>query len=191
MATSRKSFLTQGQIFNIAGIKSGSKQAQIKKILIREGLIVEHRLQVGKTFTSVWEPTEKAYKTIKHKRPKFKGKGGYLHQFIASHMKTWATNRDHKVKIEFFLSNNKAIDLVLQKQAETIFVEIAISPPLDKEVKNIKKDLETEIKPNQIILVVPNSKIKKKLIGLILSDKQLGNHVEQISVELAGDYIEV
>src|SRR5690606_27324095 len=72
-------FLTQGEIFEKAGIRSGSTQARIKRAMLRQSLIIEHKLQVGKTFASVWEPTTKCYEDAGISQSRHKSKGGYLH----------------------------------------------------------------------------------------------------------------
>lgn len=57
-------FLTEGEIFAKAGITAGSAKAQIKKELIRLGMIIEHELQRGKGRMNVWEPTDKLWSEL-------------------------------------------------------------------------------------------------------------------------------
>ena len=183
-------FLTQGQLFQIAGIKSGSKQVKIKKELIRLGIIKEHKLQKGKTYLSIWEPTEKAYLIAGIAKPKYASKGGYLHQFIAHHLRQWAQKTGYSVVIEFFLSNNKAVDEVLRKESSLIFCEIGISPPIEKEMSNIIKDFETDLIPDKLIMAVKNGSMKRKLEKLIENDNRLFNYRHKIEVILAGNIIQ-
>ena len=57
-------FLTEGEIFAKAGVTAGSMKGQIKKELVRLGMIVEHELQCGKARMNVWEPTEKLWSEL-------------------------------------------------------------------------------------------------------------------------------
>jgi len=179
-------FLTQGEIFKNAGITSGSKQSKLKKLCIRDSLIKEHKIQTGKTHAVVWEPTDKAYKHIQLEKPTFKSKGGYLHQFIAHRIKEWAQAQGYEVDIEYQLQSGKQVDLTLRKQDELLFLEIAISPPLDKELSNYEQDLNSEPKPNRLIAVAQHSKARKHLEQLIQEDLHLRNRVE---VRLAGEFL--
>ena len=81
-------FLSQQEILDLLNITSGSIISRTKKELKINGYIKTHKLQIGKTHSSVWEPTEKAYKLVSLTKPKWESKGGYLHQFIAHHLKT-------------------------------------------------------------------------------------------------------
>jgi hypothetical protein len=182
-------FLIQNEIFKICGIESGSKQAKIKRELIKQSFIVDHILQIGKARASVWEPTQKAYETLNIQMPKHHSKGGWLHQFLAHRISERAKEKDYTAAIEFYLSNNKAVDVVLRKPDNLIFIEIAISEPLEKEISNIIMDLETDLFPNKLILAVQNSKMRKKLEKLIADNSQLPKYKELITIELAGNLI--
>lgn len=182
-------FLFQGAIFRRAGITSGSAQAKLKKAALKLGLIIEHKLQFSKTMMSVWEPKEKAYQMAGIPRPQYRSKGGYLHQFMAHHVKQWAVKSGYKVEIEFVLANGKAVDLMLCKGDELIFIEIAISPPLEKEIMNIVKDCDTDLKPDQLRVLVKDRKTLKKLDQMITSDNRLAKYREKIQLELAGEYV--
>jgi hypothetical protein len=57
-------FLTEGEIFAKAGVTAGSMKGQIKKELVRMGMIVEHELQCGKGRINVWEPTDKLWSEL-------------------------------------------------------------------------------------------------------------------------------
>lgn len=182
-------FLTQGELFEKLEINSGSKQAKVKKQLIQQNLIVDHKLQAGKTFVSVWEPTDKAYELVGIQKPRHRSKGGYLHQFIAHRIKEWAEKQGYKVDVEFFLDNNKAVDLALRKPNELVFVEIAVSPPLEKEVANILKDMSTELVPDRLLMVATDGKAKKELAQLVQGENQLDCVRNKIEISLAGAYL--
>ena len=181
-------FLTQGELFAKAGITSGSKQSKLKKICIRENLIKEHKIQVSKTYTSIWEPTKKAYELIKTKKPKHKSKGGYLHQFIAFRIKEWSIKNNYSVEIEYMLSNNKLVDLALRKNDELILVEIAVSPPLEKEISNYLKDFKA-ITPDRLIAVTPDKKVKSAIELLISKESRLAGFKDKIEIRLAGEFL--
>lgn len=182
-------FHSQGALFRKAGITSGSVQAKIKKDLLRFSLIIEHQLQIGKTKLSIWEPTDKAYDIVGMKKPRHKSKGGYPHQFIAYHMRIWAKEQDYSADIEFMLSNGKAVDLVLRKGSELIFVEIAVSPPLQKELTNIIKDFSSDMIPDSLVVAVVNGRTRNQLVKLIACDDRMASYRDRIQVVLAGDFI--
>lgn len=183
-------FLTQGQLFKKLEITSGSRQSSLKKMLIREDLIIEHRIQVGKTHSVVPEPTIKAYEKGGVSPGKFKSKGGYLHQFLAHHFAVWGNTKSYDVNIEFFLSSGKALDVVLRKPDVLIFVEIAISEPLSKEITNVLRDLETELTPTEFWILVVDGKMKRKLEQLIARSSEIVQFRNLIKVKLAGDFIQ-
>jgi hypothetical protein len=185
----KKPFLLQGAIFEKAGITSGSGQAKIKNTLKQHHLIVEHKLQVGKTYASVWEPTSKAYEVIEISKPQFNSKGGYLHQFIAHHISEWATGKGYLVEVESQLSNGKAVDLILRKDNKLVFIEIAISEPLEKEISNIIKDFGVDSPSDRLILVVKDGKSLKKLAQLIDLDDRLKGIQNKVEVGLACSFM--
>lgn len=182
-------FLFQQEILDLLNITSGSTTSKTKKELKTYGLIKEHKLQVGKTNLSIWEPTSEAYKKIGLTLPTWESKGGYLHQFCAYHIKKIGIENGHHVEVEYFLKNGKAIDLLLKNENEVIFIEIVTSYPLEKEISNIIKDFSTELKPNLLLMVVQNGKMKTKLEKRILSDKQLDSFRDKIKIVLAGNLI--
>lgn len=182
-------FLTQGELFEKIGITSGSKQAKIKKQLIQQNFIIDHKLQVSKAFVSVWEPTERAYALVGIKKPRFRSKGGYLHQFIAHRIKKWAELQGYEADIEFMLETGKALDLALRKPQELVFVEIAVSPPLEKEISNLLKDLATDLVPDRIILAAIDGKMKRQLEHLIAAESRLDRFRDRIEIMLAGSFL--
>lgn len=181
-------FFTQGELYAKAGITSGSKQSKLKKICIREGLIKEHKLQVAKTYTSIWEPTKKAYEFIDKRKPKHKSKGGYLHQFIAFRIKAWGLKNNYSAEIEYMLSNNKLVDLALRKKDELILIEIAVSPPYKKEISNYLKDFKA-ITPHRLIAITPDKKVKSAIELLISKESRLAGFKDIIEIRLAGEFL--
>lgn len=182
-------FYTQGEIFKKAGVTSGSKQSRMKKTLIRQRLITEHRLQTGRTKAIVWEPTEKAYNAVGLPQPKFPSKGGYLHQFGVHQVVQWGRQNNYLAEIEYLLPNKKSVDVVLKKEKEVSLVEVGISRPIDKEIHNIVKDLSSGIAPDKILMAVKDGKTKKKIEELIRADEYLSNCGVNIEVTLIGDFI--
>lgn len=182
-------FLALGQIFRAAGIVTGSKQTRLKNLGIRLGVIQEHRLQVNKTHVAVLEPTAKAYELVGKVRPQLPSKGGYLHQFIAHHVKEHALQQGYQVDVEFMLSNGKAVDLILRKGSEIIFVEIAVSPPLAKELENCVKDLSTDLQPDKLVILARDKKDRFELESLVFGDNRLVRYCDKIQVSLAGNFI--
>jgi hypothetical protein len=184
-------FLTQGEIFKKVGISSGSKQAKIKKELIRRLLIIEQKIQKAKTYFSIWEPADKAYEIINKSRPTHRSKGGYLHAFLTHRIKKWGESHGYEVKIEFMLSNNKAVDLVLKNEQQLVFVEVAISRPFEKEIRNIIKDFATELIPDRLAIAAKDSKTRKKIQNLVDNNDSLDAYRNKIDIILAGDLITI
>lgn len=182
-------FLTQQEIYDHINSSSGSKSAKMKKKLISNGYIIEHKLQVGKTYNSIWEPTEKAYNLIGIPKPVFKSKGGYLHQYCAYHLQHIALEQKYHVDIEFFLENGKAVDLLVKNDIQTLFIEIVTSYPLEKEISNIIKDFSADIRPSSLLIVVQNGKMKKRLEKLVASDKRIEEFISKLQIVLAGNII--
>lgn len=182
-------FLTQGQIMNKAGILSGSQQTKLKNIAIREGLITIHKLQVGKTYTSIWEPLDKAYELIKLKKQVFSSKGGYLHQFIAHHVVQWAKNKGKNASIEYLLENKKAVDVAVDTGEGMDFYEIVVSKPYEKELSNIEKDLATSPQPENLIFLVTDNKVKATFEAMLTSAEITEQTRNKVEVKLAGDYL--
>lgn len=182
-------FLNQGELFKKAEITSGSKQSKLKKACIRERLIKEHKIQISKTYTSIWEPTKKAYELIKLKKPKHKSKGGYLHQFIAFRTKEWGLKNDYDVEIEHLLSNNKSVDLHLRKNTKSVFIEIAISAPFEKEISNYIKDFQSKPIPDKLIAIAPNRKVINKIKKLLKKESRLTEFKNRIELKLAGEFL--
>ncbi|RKX21215.1 MAG: hypothetical protein DRP35_04840 [Candidatus Zixiibacteriota bacterium] len=182
-------FLSQQKILNLFKITSGSIISKTKKDLKINGYIKTHKLQIGKTHSSIWEPTDKAYKLVGLTKPTWESKGGYLHQFIAHHFKINGIKDGYHVEIEYLLDNGKAVDILYQKNDETIFIEIATSYPLEKEISNIIKDFSSSLIPDQFIIAAQNGKMKKQLEHLINNDNRIDSYQNKIKVVLAGNLI--
>jgi len=182
-------FLTREEILSMAGISSGSKTLNIQKHLAGEGLILLHRLPVGKTIRLIWEPTSKAYNLYNIDHPDFESKGGYLHQFICHRIKKNLESKGYDVQVEYFLSNGKAVDLIFRKSDKIGFIEIATSQPINKEISNFIKDLETDLKPDWLISAVKDGDMKRSLEKLISKYSDLTGLQNNINFVLAGNLI--
>lgn len=172
-----------------AEITSGSVRNKILKTLTRYQLVIVHTLQIGRQRHQIWEPTLKAYETLDLSKPSYPSKGGFMHQFCAQQIESAAMKKSYKVTKEFMLPNNKAVDLALSKGNTLIFVEIAISPPMKKELKNIVADLATQTRPNQLIMVTLNKKAKREIEGLVKADPRANVYANRIKFMLVGDFI--
>lgn len=184
-------FLIQSEKFAKAGIASGSKQKSIKMELLRQNLIREHKIQVGKGHVIVWEPTEEAYRVAGLSKPQFHSKGGWLHQWAVHHIRKWALANSYQATIEFLLDSGKAVDLVLTKGDGTLFIEVAISHPFSKELVNLRKDLRTGLKPSELIFAVQDSRSRAMLQNLIEQDLVPTPVIPKISVRLIGEFLEL
>ena len=182
-------FLTQGELFGITQISSGSLQSKITGRLKAAGFIVVHKLQIKKTHYSIWEPTPLAYRALAISPPHLPSKGGYLHKFIASRVGSNLKNLGYEVHTEYRLSTGKAVDIAAFKGKVLIFLEIAVSPPLSKEVSNVTMDIDSPLKPARILVLALNGHAKRKLEALIAQERTLESSRSLITVILAGDVI--
>lgn len=171
------------------GIVSGSKFSRIKKSLQERQLIIEHRLQIGKAYTSIWEPTPEAIRLANAKESRLKSKGGYLHQFVANRIVLWAKRNGYKAEIEARLESDKAVDVFLRRSGEQLIVEIALSRPLLKEISNTLKDFAKDVTPNQLQLLVKDSRTAREIRKLIEEEERIRRHLPRIEVRLAGFYV--
>lgn len=184
-------FLTQGEIFKRAGIESGSSQSSIKHQLVAQGFVVEYRLQVGKTFAIVLEPTDKAFGLVGISKPSYHSKGGYLHQFVAHRVAEWAKVKGLQPEIEFMLSNGKAVDVMWQIDNSWTFLEIAVSKPLTKELSNYAKDFQGGLIPEKLVVICIDSRDQSELKTLVESDSSLDGVRVRIEFRLAGDFLKL
>lgn len=180
---------TTKQIKDRLNIKSGSIINRVKNELLMYGLTKLYKIQVAKTYLLIWALTDKAYELMYISRPVRHGKGGDLHCFVQENLHQPVKELGyHNTKIEYFLDDGKAVDFVASNGTELLFFEVSL-PPLEKELINIKKDFSASQKPDKLIMLVKNSKDKKKLIQLIESDMEYLQYQDKISVELIGDYV--
>jgi hypothetical protein len=119
----------------------------------------------------------------------FESKGGYLHQFCVYRIKERALRQGFTADVEFMLSNGKAVDLVLRREGEILFIEAATSEPMEKEVRNLVNNVTIELTPNQLIVAVKDTKMKRSLESLIAGSEELKMHLTKIRVVYAGDLI--
>ena len=182
-------FHCQGDLFRIAGITSGSAQARMKRELIRNGMVREHKLQARRGFLSIPEPTERAYNAVGIEKPQYPSKGGWLHQFCNSHVRATATADGYSVDTEFMLTNGKSVDQVHRKPSELIFVEIAMSYPMEKEITNVVKDFATDLQPDQLVVAVKDGKMKGTLEQLIEKEETVQAVRDRVKVVLSGNFV--
>ncbi|MEZ5357191.1 MAG: hypothetical protein R3F48_00080 [Candidatus Zixiibacteriota bacterium] len=183
-------FLIQNEIFNLADISSGSKKSKLKKYLINRGWYKEHTLQHSRKKIIILEPLPKAYRECDVQKSKSFSKGGYLHEFCRQRVIEYFEELGFKAKNEYFLSNNKAVDILLTKEDETVFIEIGISSS-KQELGNAIKNLSTSLIPTRLLMLCKDSKMKKKLESLIKAEEILEEFKKIISVELVGNYIKL
>jgi hypothetical protein len=185
-------FEIQSVILDSGGIRSGGKGNRVRRNLEDRGMIRVHKIQRGKGNVAIWEPTDRAYEAAGIEKPPVRTKGGgYVHSFCAYHISRWHQQQGYNVELERFLPlNGKAVDLVCRSGDRTVFVEVAVSPPLGKEIGNVIKDLAGGLKPDQLILAVMNANARKTLSKLIGKDTQLTPFRKLIQVKLAGDFVD-
>ena len=181
-------FRFQSQIFESAGISSGTKQKRIKGELLGFGLIREHRLQRGKGFLIFWEITDKSWTYLNQEPPQHHGKGGWLHQAAAFFLKDWSKRNGFACRLEAQIGpDKKAVDALLTKETgETWIVEFVFSEPA-KELSNLVSDLGSGIEISKLVFACRDGKLKQKLQSELESCPEFHQNREIVELCLAGD----
>lgn len=182
-------FISQTALFQLAGISSGSKQKKWKQILLTNGIIIEHVLQKGKGKIVFWEPTMKAWEITGLSKPLQNSKGGFLHQGFANLIAKNAGEKGYRVEIESFMPNGKAIDIVLRRVEEEIWIELGMST-MEREVSGLLDDLASGMLPTKIILACKDGKMKVNLLELIAGEPQLAPFQDKLQILLAADVMD-
>lgn len=189
MIRNKKQFCFYSEILELLNITSGSKKTRIKETAIKMGWAKEHKLQIKRNLQIILELLDPAYKLCKSHKPTFSSKGGFLHQFMCQRIKGHLKRIGYKVKVEFFLSNNKAVDLVAEKENQLLFIEIANSKV--ESLQNIIDDLSTPLKPTSHIICCRDSKLRNTQNELLKSSEELKKYHDKIMVSLAGELIDL
>jgi hypothetical protein len=182
-------FRFQGQIFDSAGISSGTKQKRIKSELTGSGLIREHRLQRGKGFLIFWEITDKGWAYLNQIPPQYKGKGGWLHQAAAYFLKEWSKGNGFVCRLEAQIGpDKKAVDALLTKETgESWIVEFVFSD-VAKELSNLLSDLGSGLEISKLVFACRDGKLKQKLQSEMESCPEFHQNREKVVLCLAGDF---
>lgn len=183
-------FLFRSEASTLAGITGGASVLQSEKKAMDQGLILKHSLPRAKTGACYWEITDKGYAVINRPAPTWRSKGGFRHKFSVHRIATTYEHHDYQTKIEYQLPNGKLIDLRTEKENNVNFIEVCASWPVQKEMTNVKLDLEGDPLPDELILVVTDRKMKRSLIDLLNEVLQRERISCPVRVELAGDLIE-
>ena len=154
------------------------------------GLILKHSLPRAKTGVCYWEITDKGYAVINRPVPTWSSKGGFRHKFSVHRIATTYKHHDYQTKIEYQHPNGKLIDLRTEKENNVNYVEVCASWPVQKEMSNVKFDLERSPLPDELILAVTDRKMKLPLISLLNEVVERERISCPVRVELAGDLIE-
>jgi hypothetical protein len=183
-------FRFQSQIFESAGISSGTKQKRIKGELLGFGFIREHRLQRGKGFLIFWEITDKGWFYLNQKPPQYQGKGGWLHQAAAFFLMDWSKRNGFVCRLEAQIGpDKKAVDALLTKDTGEIWiVEFVFSEPLSKELSNLVSDLGSGLDISKLIFACRDGKLKQKLQSELESCPEFHKNRERVELSLAGDF---
>lgn len=183
-------WLLQGELLATLGIKSGSKQTSLKRHAVTHGLIVVHRLQKKKTWVHLWEPTERALQLAGiENKPRLRSKGGFLHAVICMRLACRLKEAGFQVTIEGLLANKKSVDVLARDNEKLIAYEIAVSPPLHKEINNLIKDLSADPKPDRVVLLTLDAKARDTLQAFVAQEPYLLQELERIETKLAGEFL--
>jgi len=189
LAQSDCPFRFQSQIFESAGISSGTKQKRIKSELAGLGLIREHRLQRGKGFLIFWEITDNGWVYLNQKPPRYHGKGGWLHQAAAHFLKDWSKRNGFVCRLEAQVGpDKKAVDALLIKETgETWIVECVFSEAA-KELSNLISVVGSGLEISKLVFACRDGKLKRKLQDALESCPEYRNNHEKVELCLAGDF---
>lgn len=180
--------MTQQQLCNSLNIKSGSVLNRIQRRLLALGLILNHRIQKGKTFIVVWEATSIAFESLGIKQESHPVIGSNLHAFVVFSVQELYKSKGWLTQVEFKLQDGSLVDLVVRQNEILHCIEVGL-PPLEKEVKNANKIMNSELNPNKVIHIVCSGKDKKRLEHLLGTEAEIRNCQTAIEVSLAGDFI--
>ncbi len=183
-------FLFRSEAAALAGITGAASVLQAEKKALELGLNIKHSLPLAKTGACYWEITDKGYAVINHPAPTWSSKGGFKHKFSVHRIATTYKHHGYQTKIEYQHPNGKLIDLRTEKENNVIYVEVCASWPVQKEMTNVKLDLEGDPLPDELILAVTDRKMKRPLINLLSELVQREGIPCPVRVELAGDLIE-
>lgn len=183
-------FLFRSEAAALAGITGAASVLQAEKKAMDQGLILKHSLPRAKTGVCYWEITDKGYAVINRPVPTWSSKGGFKHKFSVHRIAITYKHHDYQTKIEYQHSNGKLIDLRTEKENNVSYVEVCASWPVQKEMTNVKLDLERAPLPDELILAVTDRKMKQPLISLLNEVVERERISCPVRVELAGDLIE-
>lgn len=183
-------FLFRNEAAQLSGLSGGGLIALAEKKALDKGLIRKHFIPRAKTNICFLEVTELGYELLGIPKPAWQSKGAYPHKFCAHRIKLYFENRGYMVVIEARLKNNKLLDLKATKPGSLIYVEICASFPIEKEISNIRKDLEIPPFPDEFIIAVTDRKMKIPLYKAIRETGVGKDSSVPIRVEYAGNLIE-
>jgi hypothetical protein len=179
----------QSQIFESAGVSSGTKQKRIKGELLGVGFIREHRLQRGKGFLIFWEITDEGWTYLNQEPPQYHGKGGWLHQAAAFFLKDWSKRNGFVCRLEAQIGpDKKAVDALLTKETgDTWIVEFVFSE-VAKEISNLVANLDSGLDISKLVFACRDGKLKQKLQSELESCPEFHKNREKVQLCLAGDF---
>jgi len=182
-------FLFRLELAQIAGVKGTATLLKAEKAALQSGYIIRHEIARAKTKVVLWEITGLGYKELSIVKPVWKSKGEYKHKFCAYRIADAHERKGHRALIEYRQSNGKLIDVAIFDGANTLYIEICASYPLEKELINLEKNLIGDPMPSEITFAVTERRMKAPLTRLI--EAYLGaNPVPcPVKVVLAGDLI--
>lgn len=145
-----------------AGAKKIYKQINS---LLDKGLIAENQLSLSAAGrkSRVVLITSDGVKALGHPAPQ--GKGGALHQYMQRIVKSYAEKKGYQVVIEQSLTQQKSVDLHLEKDGQKTAVEISITTDANQELANIQKCLTAGY--DRIIVCCIDNQTKQSLEYLI------------------------
>lgn len=130
-------FLSTTNYYELLGLNYRNGNAA-KNEGIKKKLIIQHSFHSGRKGgkSVLLEPSATAFATFKI--PPMYEKPGFLHRYIQNYVKEAMTSQGYKATLEKSV-RGKNVDVVLERGAEKIAVEIAVTPR--HEIINVRKDV--------------------------------------------------
>jgi hypothetical protein len=188
-SSERIPFLLRSEVVTLAGVKGAATVLNAEKAALRSKYIVRHEIARARTKVVLWEITQIGYAALNVSKPKWKSKGDYRHKFLAYRIADAYKQKGYSAKIEYRNVDGKLIDVVVQSNDSSLYIEICASYPLEKELINLQKNLACGPLPSEIIFAVTERKMKASLSHILDEYIRLNPAHCVVRIVLAGDLI--
>jgi hypothetical protein len=133
--------MTVSQLYQQFGASTW-KGARLREALVTDGYLVEVETRMGKIgrAATFLLPTAKAIDAIPTALPT--GRGGPLHRHVQRLIVAEATSKGYQATVEHELVNSGIVDVHVDRGADQVAVEIAITSDAGRELEHIRAALD-------------------------------------------------